>query len=70
MAIGWDELGDLAGYQNRESIRQALTVEGSSGTMRNDVLALWEFQNEMAIGDVVYAKRGRREIVQSWPSVV
>ncbi|WP_346619243.1 AAA family ATPase [Blastococcus montanus] len=63
MAIGWDELGDLAGYQNRESIRQALTVEGSGGSMRNDVLGLWEFQNEMAIGDVVYAKRGRREIV-------
>lgn len=63
MAIGWDELDDLATYPNREAIRQALDVEGTGGSMRNAVLALWQFQNDMAVGDVVYAKRGRREIV-------
>lgn len=31
--------------------------------MKNGVLALWQFQNEMAVGDIVYAKRGRREVV-------
>ncbi|XKH54423.1 AAA family ATPase [Citricoccus nitrophenolicus] len=63
MAIGWDELNDLATYPNREAIRQALDVEGTGGSLRNDVLAVWEFQNEVAVGDIVYAKRGRREIV-------
>ncbi|MGG6381397.1 hypothetical protein [Paenarthrobacter sp. NEAU-H11] len=63
MAVGWDELDDLGSYPSREAIRQALDVEGSGGSMRNDVLALWEFHNEIAIGDIVYAKRGRREIV-------
>ncbi|MCF4123025.1 AAA family ATPase [Antribacter sp. KLBMP9083] len=63
MAIGWDELGDLADYTSREAIRKALDTEGSGSSMRNGVLALWQFQNEIAIGDVVYAKRGRREIV-------
>jgi len=63
MAIGWDALDDLATYPSREAIRQALDVEGTGGSMRNAVLALWQFQNEIAIGDIVYAKRGRREIV-------
>ncbi|MFF1254650.1 AAA family ATPase [Pseudarthrobacter sp. NPDC058329] len=63
MAIGWDELDNLASYPNREAIRQALDVEASGGTMKNDVLAVWQFQNEIAVGDIVYAKRGRREIV-------
>lgn len=63
MAIGWDELDDLATYPSREAIRQALDVEGTGASMRNDVLALWQFQNEIAIGDIIYAKRGRREIV-------
>lgn len=63
MAIGWDELDDLATYASRETIRQALDREGRGGSMKNVVLALWQFQNEMAVGDIVYAKRGRREIV-------
>lgn len=63
MAIGWDELDNLATYPNREAIRQALDVEGSGGSMKNSVLAVWQFQNEIAVGDIVYAKRGRREIV-------
>lgn len=63
MAIGWDGLNDLATYPSREAIRQALDVEGTGGSMKNAVLAVWEFQNEMAVGDIVYAKRGRREIV-------
>lgn len=63
MAIGWDELDDLASYPSREAIRQALDVEESGGSMRNAVLAVWQFQNEIAVGDIVFAKRGRREIV-------
>lgn len=63
MAIGWDELDDLATYPNREAIRQTLDVEGTGGSLKNDVLAVWQFQNEIAVGDIVYAKRGRREIV-------
>ena len=63
MGIGWDELDELAAYPNREAIRQALDVHGTGASMRNDVLALWQFQNEICVGDIVYAKRGRREIV-------
>ncbi len=64
MAIGWKEIGDLARYPSREAIRTGLAAaSGSETSMRNDVLCLWQFQNEIAIGDIVYAKRGRRELV-------
>lgn len=63
MAIGWDELDDLSTYPSREAIRQALDLEGTGGSMKNAVLAVWQFQNAIAVGDIVYAKRGRREIV-------
>lgn len=63
MALGWDELGNYADYASREEIRRALDVDGLGLSKINDVQAVWQFQNEMAIGDIVYAKRGRREIV-------
>lgn len=64
MVIAWGDLGDLAQYPDRESIRLALASEDATATARNnDALALWQFQHEIKIGDVVYAKRGRREIV-------
>lgn len=63
MAIEWDQLGDLSQYATREEIRQALDTEGTGASMRHDVLALWQFQNEINEGDVVFAKRGRGEIV-------
>lgn len=63
MGIGWDDVGDLAQFSSQEAIRQALDPDGSGGSKRNVVLALWQFQHEMAKGDIVFAKRGRSEIV-------
>lgn len=63
MAIGWDQLNDLATYPSREAIRQALGAGETGGSMKHDVLAVWQFQNDIAAGDIIYAKRGRREIV-------
>lgn len=63
MAIDQSGLGDLADYSSRESIRRTLDPEGTRGSMRNVVLAAWQFHNEMAIGDVIYSKRGTSELV-------
>ncbi|MGR6092105.1 McrB family protein [Brevibacterium sp. CSND-B09] len=63
MAIGWDDLGDLAAYSNRDEIRRALDADGTGSSLKNSVLALWQFQNEIEIGDVVYVKSGRREVL-------
>ncbi|WP_246527394.1 McrB family protein [Pseudarthrobacter albicanus] len=63
MGINWDSLGDISDYPDRESIRAALDVEGTGASNNNAVLAVWQFQNEITEGDIVYAKRGRRELV-------
>ncbi|WP_036924864.1 AAA family ATPase [Acidipropionibacterium thoenii] len=63
MGIAWDELGDFSEYPNRESIRERLDPEGTRGSMMNDVLAVWQFQNEMAVGDIVYAKHGKSKLI-------
>lgn len=62
MALGWD-VGDLAQFPDRDSIRQALDVDETGASMKNDVLALWQFQNEIEPGDIIYAKKGRRLLV-------
>lgn len=63
MGIAWDELGDFSAYPNRESIRQRLDPQGTHGSMTNDVLAVWQFQNEIAVGDIVYAKHGKSTLI-------
>lgn len=64
MAIRWPELGDISQYESKEAIRAALAHKsGVSGSLRNDSLCLWQFQNEIQPGDIVYAKRGRKELL-------
>src|SRR5699024_12362779 len=63
MAIDKNRIGDLAAYSSREAIREKLDADGTGGSMKNAVLALWQFQNSIEIGDIVFAKRGRREII-------
>ena len=64
MGIGWDELGDLAQYSDREAIRakmKALYDEAKSH--KNSSLATWQFAHAMREGDIVFAKKGISEII-------
>lgn len=63
MALGWDELGDFSQYPTKESVRKALDANETGDSFMHDKLAIWQFQHEMAPGDIVYAKRGRKQIV-------
>lgn len=63
MAIAWDELADLSTFSSKEGIRAALAVDGAATPRPQDVQAIWQFQNEIEIGDVVYVRRGKREII-------
>lgn len=63
MALGWDELGDFTQYTDREAIRGRIDQEETGKPFYNDTLAIWEFVQEMEIGDIVYAKRGRSEVI-------
>ncbi|MFW6087825.1 MAG: AAA family ATPase, partial [Myxococcota bacterium] len=63
-AIGWDHLGDLTQYEDLAAIRDALQAHtGGDRTPFQQALACYQFAHEMEVGDVVFAKRGRREIV-------
>lgn len=60
IAIGWDDLGDLRKYKNKNEITTELSrvyaEEGDNQT--NNSLACYEFANEIKLGDVVFAKSG------------
>lgn len=64
MAIGWDNIGDLATYPSREAIRLKLQQLGDpERSYKNDSLALWQFANVIQPGDIVYAKNGMYSLV-------
>ena len=64
MGLAWGELGDLRAYASRSDLeRQLLQTSSGPGRPTNDVLALWQFANEMKPGDVIVAKRGIKEII-------
>ncbi len=64
MCIGWDDLGDLSNYDDREDMRMDIKkYYPSDGSAKNDSLAVWQFSHEMKIGDIVFAKKGMTKIV-------
>ena len=64
MGIAWSELGDLAQYSSKEEIRQCLLQLSTDDTSQtNSARAVWQFVNDIKPGDVVFAKRGRHEIL-------
>lgn len=64
MAIGWSELGDLSAYGSKDEVRAAMRrLYGGTGSYRNQVLATWQFVNEVKPGDVVFVKKGLKKVV-------
>ncbi|MDF2857587.1 MAG: GTPase subunit of restriction endonuclease [Neobacillus sp.] len=64
MGIGWDELGDLAQYFSKDSMKQKMKeLYGSEYSYMNSALATWQFANEIQDGDIVYAKKGTAKLV-------
>ena len=67
MAIGWDELGDLENYADRESILEALKDNyGGGEDQRNNVSAIDDFcngENKINIEDFVIVKKGTKTLL-------
>jgi MoxR-like ATPase len=64
MAIGWDEIGDLKSYSSKKEIKDKLNqLYGTNSTHVNDSHALWQFKNDMKVGDYVFAKMGSKTIL-------
>lgn len=64
MAIGWDELNRLDLFSNSDEIRAALQkTYNKDGSCKNDKCAIWDFVHNIKIGDVIYVKQGRNNIL-------
>jgi hypothetical protein len=64
MGIGWDEFGDLTRFESRTDIKAAMRRQyGQDKSYTNNSLALWQFANDISIGDIVFAKKGISAII-------
>ena len=64
MALGWPEAGNLSQYNSKEEIKQALPEKRNPNfPFMHPKRMLWQFANEMNPGDIVFAKKGRSEII-------
>lgn len=64
MAVDWNEIGDLANFGEKKQISEELKETfGDETSYSNDALCLWQFAKEMKPGDVVFAKKGKMQIV-------
>lgn len=64
MAIGWDEMGDLSAFSNKEAMKLKMKqLYGEEYSYKNSALATWQFVHDIQPGDIVFVKRGRLAIV-------
>lgn len=64
MGLGWHELGDLNTYVSKEEMSEKLReLRGGDSSYKNSVHAVWQFAHDLKPGDIVFAKRGRAEIL-------
>jgi 5-methylcytosine-specific restriction enzyme B len=57
-AIGWEYLGDLAAYDSREAVHQAIRAQEGGNPLMNS-LACWQFAHDVQPGDHLIVKQGR-----------
>ena len=66
MAIGWD-IGDLRTFKSKKAFNDELKIHYNDKKNHfNDALCLWQFTNEIQIGDIIFAKKGRGIVESSY----
>lgn len=65
MGIGWDDIGcSIKEFVTKQDIKDHMKkVYGPQYSYKNDAHCLWQFANEMKIGDIVFAKKGMHKII-------
>ncbi len=64
MGLGWGALGDLSVCSSKQDVKKRmLETYPEYGRQTNDIHAAWQFVSEMKLGDVIFAKKGRSEII-------
>ena len=63
MGIGWDDVTDLKGFSSKEEIKDYMKkVYDPSYSYKNNAHCLWQFANEIKVGDVIFVKKGMHKI--------
>lgn len=64
MGIGWDDVTDLKEFTSKEEIKDYMKkVYDPSNSYKNNAHCLWQFANEIKIGDVIFVKKGMHKII-------
>ena len=64
MAIGWGEIGDLTAFASIDEMKNKMKeLIDSTLSYKNAAHATWQFANEMKVGDVIFVKKGRNQLV-------
>lgn len=64
MGIGWDDVTDLKGFSSKEKIKDYMKkVYDPSYSYKNNAHCLWQFANEIKVGDVIFVKKGMHKII-------
>ena len=64
MAIGWQDMGDLMAYSSKDEMRNKMKeLYGDNGSYKNQVHATWQFANVIKPGDIIFVKKGRKQIL-------
>lgn len=64
MAIGWNEIGNLSLFKNKSEIKEAMKkIYGPNLSYQNATHATWQFANEMKVGDIIFVKKGRSQLI-------
>ena len=64
MAIGWGEIGDLRAFSSKKAMKQKMKdTYDPTLTYMNAAHATWQFANEIKVGDVIFVKKGRTQII-------
>ena len=64
MAIGWGYIGDLRNFDSKDAMKQKMKeLHDPSLSYMNSAHATWQFANEIKVGDIVFAKKGRGQII-------
>lgn len=63
MVLGWDELGNYATYKSKDEVAVAMRFLYNSENPRNNILAVYNFNNNIKIGDIIIAKQGTKKLL-------
>lgn len=65
ICLGWDELGDLSQYPDRNAIHEKLVGmrDPDARSPKNASLACWQFVNDIKPNDIIVAKAGLHKIL-------